>query len=251
MRSQAEPADPWFAPADKPGTNGGQAPWFLPAGRAGLHPDSITESWDDSGAEQAEPATRAAAAGAPPWGRESASAAGAEPPPWETGPWPGPGEEALAPRAPAGSGPDAPGLAADGLEPGRERRRFSRPVMLGGAGVVVLVVVVLIIVGVTGGSPGGCATYPAAVRQAYAHAMSDLSDHAPASVQGADLERAASLANASAVAAGNITARTALFAMASDLDDASTAVTDHRPLTPDLLQRLTADGSALPRSCPG
>jgi hypothetical protein len=38
--------------------------------------------------------------------------------------------------------------------------------------------------------------------------------------------------------------------MASDLDEAYTDVTRHRPVTSDLQQRLTSDGTALPRSCP-
>ena len=69
--------------------------------------------------------------------------------------------------------------------------------------------------------------------------MSDLSGHAPPSVQAADLERAASMANSSAAAAGQIRARTALFAMASDLDEASSDITKHRLVTSDLQQRLT------------
>jgi hypothetical protein len=124
--------------------------------------------------------------------------------------------------------------------------------MAGAAAVLVLIVAIVVIVVVTsGGSASGCATYPAPVRQAYARAMSDLSGHAPASVQAADLARAASTANSSAAAAGQITARTALFAMASDLDEAYSDVTKHRLITSDLQQRLTADGTALPRSCPG
>jgi hypothetical protein len=122
--------------------------------------------------------------------------------------------------------------------------------MAGAAAVLVLIgAVVLIVVATSGGSASGCATYPAPVRQAYARAMSDLSGHAPASVQAADLERAASVANSSAASAGQITARTALFTMASDLDEAYSDVTKHRLITSDLQQRLTKDGTALPRSC--
>jgi hypothetical protein len=236
-------ADPWFAPGPKlaapePET----AEWFLRAGRAGLLPDSMTESWDDNGSVLADRAGRAAAAGAPPWGPDSASAApdDGEPPPWETGPWPGPGEKAERQQ---------PLPAAGDPEPARERPR-SRLIMAAGAAALVLIVaIVVIVVATSGGSVTGCATYPAAVRQAYSRAMSDLSRHAQASVLGADLERAASLANASAAAAGQITARTALFAMASDLDGAYSDVTKHRPVASDLQQRLAADGSALPRSC--
>jgi hypothetical protein len=236
-------ADPWFAPGPKlAAPEADTTEWFLRAGRAGLLPDSMTESWDGDDSVPPDPAERVAAAGAPPWGRDSASAAADddELPPWETGPWPYPGEKAARQQ---------PVPAAHDPEPGPERPR-SRLIMAAGAAALVLIVaIVVIIVATSGGSATGCATYPAAVRQAYSRAMSDLSRHAPTSVLGADLERAASLANASAAAAGQITARTALFAMASDLDGAYSDITKHRPVTSDLQQRLAADGTALPRSC--
>jgi hypothetical protein len=122
--------------------------------------------------------------------------------------------------------------------------------MIGGAAVVVLIIAIVVIVIATSGPGTGCATYPAPVQQAYSRAMSDLSSRAPISVQAADLQRAASVANASAAAAGQINARTALFAMASDLNTAYSDVTKHRPVTSDLQQRLAADGTALPRTCP-
>jgi hypothetical protein len=253
-------ADPWFAPGPKLAGGSdpdwvadasGQAEWFLPAGRAGLLPDSMTESWDDNGSALADRAGPAEAAGAPPWGRDGASAGVGKPPPWETGPWPGPGEAAARPPALGAAGPSTAQTARGEPEPAREGRRRSRLIMAGGAGVLVLIVVIVVIVmAVSGGSAVGCATYPAPVRQAYARAMSDLSSDVPASVQAADLERAAAMANASAAAAGQITARSALFAMASDLDEAHSDVTKHRQVTADLQQRLAADGTALPRSCP-
>ena len=81
-----------------------QAEWFLPTGRAGLLPESMTESWDD---EPAGDAGRTEAAGAPPWAGEELAPAASSPPPWESGPWPGPG----------GGGP-AGLAAASGGEPG-------------------------------------------------------------------------------------------------------------------------------------
>jgi hypothetical protein len=120
---------------------------------------------------------------------------------------------------------------------------------VGAAALVIIVAIVVIVVTTSGGSANGCATYPVAVQQAYSRAMSDLGRHAPAPALGADLERAASVANAAAAAAGQITARTALFAMASDLDGAYSDVTKYRPVTSELQQRLAADGTALPRSC--
>jgi hypothetical protein len=253
-------ADPWFAPGPKteaaafptgPTGVGGQAEWFLPAGRAGLLPDSITESWDDTGSARPDRPHDHEAAGAPPWGSDGTSDAAGEPPPWETGPWPGPGEAAAQQPGLSAAHPDAIEPATGDLEPHRERPHRSRLVMAGAAAVLVLIVAVVLIVVATsgGGSASGCATYPAPVRQAYARAMSDLSGHAAVSVQAADLQRAASMANSSAASAGQITARTALFAMASDLDEAYSDVTKHRVITSDLQQRLTADGTALPRSC--
>jgi hypothetical protein len=257
-------ADPWFAPGPKVAApesdparaadSSGQAEWFLPTGRAGLLPDSMTESWDDdNGVARADRAERTEAAGAPPWGRDGASAGAGEPPPWETGPWPGPGE-AAARRSPVIAA-DRRAVEPAGGDPERsgERRQRSRLIMAGGgAAILVLIVATVVIVTTSSGSPAaGCATYPAPVRQAYARAMSDLSGRAPASQQAADLERAATVANASAAAAGQITARNALFAMASDLDEAYSDVSKHRPVTPDLQQRLMTDGTALPRSCPG
>ncbi|HYK70800.1 MAG TPA: hypothetical protein VEV45_22860 [Streptosporangiaceae bacterium] len=253
------PGDPWFTPGPKAayvdaglaGTDGDsvQGEWFLRAGRAGLLPESMTETWDEAGAAAEDRTHRASAAGVPPWGPDGAAATAGQPPPWEVGPWPGPGEEAT-------QRPWLPAAGPRGAEPAAEpsaglwRSQRSRLIMIGGAAVVVLVVVIVVIVMATSAGPGtGCATYPSAVRQAYARAMSDLSGHAPRSVQAADLERAATVANASAAAAGQQTARTAMFAMASDLDEASADVARHRQLTSDLQQRLTADGTALPRSC--
>ena len=237
----------------------GRAEWFLPTGRAALLPDSMTESWDDNGANGSHQAVRAASSGAPPWGRDSASGGAAEPPPWETGPWPGPGEPAARQPGPAVGGPAgaaqavAAGVAgaetAADPERAAERPQRSRLIMIGGAAVVVVVVLVVVIVVATSGSAAGCATYPVAVRQAYTQAMSDLGGGASASVRAADLERAATVANSAAAAASQITARSALFAMAGDLDEAFSDVMSHRPISPDLQQRLTADGTALPRSC--
>jgi hypothetical protein len=115
---------------------------------------------------------------------------------------------------------------------------------------VLVVIIVVILTGGSGGSGGGCGTYPAAVRQAYARAMTDLSGHAPASVQATDLGLAARRANASAASTGQISVRTALFAMASDLEQAHADVVAHRAVPADLQQHLAADGTALPGSCP-
>src|SRR5215469_7035092 len=123
-------ADPWFAPGPKVAAGeadpavaadaSGQAEWFLPTGRAGLLPDSMTESWDDNGSALPDRAGRAEAVGAPPWGSDGASAAVGEPPPWEIGPWPGHGEAAARRPALTAAGPGTAGRAEGDLVPGRE-----------------------------------------------------------------------------------------------------------------------------------
>jgi hypothetical protein len=123
---------------------------------------------------------------------------------------------------------------------------------LAGIGVVLVIVLVVVIVTATSGGPaGGCGTYPTSVRQAYGRAMTDLRSHAPPSVQSAAFAQAASRANASAAAAGQIAVRTAMFAMASDMNRAYADVAANRALPATLRQHLTADGTALPASCPG
>jgi hypothetical protein len=88
--------------APAPDDAGARAEWFLRTGRAGLLPESMTESEPDS----SRAAPRRATAGAPPWAGDQAGPITDAPPPWESGPWPGPaGEEAGAgPRA--GAGPE-------------------------------------------------------------------------------------------------------------------------------------------------
>jgi hypothetical protein len=117
--------------------------------------------------------------------------------------------------------------------------------------VLVIVIVVVVVTATSGGPAAGCGTYPAAVRQAYVRAMTDLRDHAPASVQSAAFALAASRANASAAAAGQIGVRTAMSAMASDMNRAYADVAANRALPATLRQHLVADGTALPASCPG
>jgi hypothetical protein len=258
-------ADPWFTPGPKQAAeaapdpadaeyarraeNEDTAAWFLRAGRAGLQPDSMTVSWADDAGSHPDRGPQPEAAGTPPWGAEPADSAAGAPPPWETGPWPGPAEAVRAAtelRAPALSAEPPIASTAAWL-----RRRRVQVGLAGAAGLVVVVVIIVVIVVATSGSPG-CGTYPSAVRQAYASAMSDLRAHAPTSVQAAAFGQAATQANAAAAAAGQIAVRTALFRMASDLDQAHADVLAHRAgaLPATLLQRLSADGTALPASCP-
>jgi hypothetical protein len=260
------PSDPWFTPGPKRPAEtepeasdaglfasleaDGPAVWFLPAGRAGLLPDSMTEPVANGTVTGAAEPAVGGAASTPPWGAEPTAAAGT-PPPWENGPWPGPGDRQQASRR-----PDPPTASGDLAERGAEavgaRRRPLQLALGAAAAAVVLVVLIVVIVTATSGGPGGgCAAYPAAVRQAYVRAMTDLRTHAPLAVQSAAFAQAASRANGSAAAAGQITVRTVLFTMASDLDQAHTDVTAHRALPAALVQHLTADGTALPASCAG
>jgi len=246
--------DPWFTPGPKQAaaaSAGDDSPeWFLRTGRAGLVPDSMMDTWQDETLPRADQPAQGEAAGSPPWGAQPTEAATGVPPPWENGPWPGHGDARPARRPdPASAGSDSAALgpvAAAGL------RRRPVQLALAGIGVVVVVVIIVVIVTATSGGPAGsCGTYPTAVRQAYVRAMTDLRTHAPASIQSAAFAKAASRANASAAAAGQISVRTAMFAMASDMNRAYADVVANRALPATLLQHLSADGTALPGSCSG
>lgn len=260
------PADPWFTPGPKrtsaappdasdaalapPAGGDKMGHWFLSAGRAGLLPDSMTDSSADGPLRSTDQTTQGEAASSPPWGPEATAEATGIPPPWENGPWPGPGDPAAASRRlrPPTASIDQ---AASEAEAASTRRRPVQLVFAAAAGAVVLVVIIVVIVVGTSGSPaGGCGTYPAPVRQAYVRTMTDLRGNAPASVQAAAFGQAASRANAAAAATGQIGVRTALFTMASDLDQAHADVIANRTPPPTLRQHLAADGTALPASCP-
>jgi hypothetical protein len=310
--------------ASPDGSGETQAEWFLPAGRAGLLPDSMTVIWDDDGTSTRDGGHdfRVEAAGAPPWAAEAADPAAA-PPPWETGPWPGPGggiagsgvrrrhgdddsvarTESVAGADSGGAadremGADSAGSTADDVpggaattnaawrsgaaagpggsrwsartvlvaglvplvipglvvgilglrRPGSQSVRTASWVAIG-ASLVWAVIIVLIVAGGAGGSAGACAGYPPAVHRAYDKAMTDLRDRAPASVLTADLGSAASLANVSAAAAGQIGVRTALFTMASDMAQARADVVAGRPVPAALRTHLSDDATAPSGSC--
>jgi hypothetical protein len=221
-----------------------------------------------------------AAGGAPPWAAEPAGSAEGAPPPWENGPWPGPG--APRPSRPAavprerpsrpGAGQDEPEfwtprtVLAAGLLPlvvpglvvgvlGLRRSSPGEPGRLASllalaASLVWAVVIVVLVVAVSGsGSSAGC-SYPAGVHQAYATAMADLRGGASTATQVTDLGAAASRANSAAAAAGDIAVRTALFAMAGDLQQARADVIAGKPVPPALRAHLAADGPALTAACP-
>jgi hypothetical protein len=258
----------------------------LPTGRAGLLPESMTvESDDDESAVSHE--ARVESAGAPPWAAVTPDALASMPPPWETGPWPGP--EALGARG-AGQATAASLARPDGTDPrgaspppGGGSRWTARTVLTAGLiplvvpGVVLGVlslrssagpavrraawlaigasiawaVIIVVVVASTGGGAGVCGGYPAGVRQAYQQVLSDFSKHAPRSVQAADLEIAASRANASAAAAGQVGVRTALFTMAGDMAQARADILARRPVPVALRQHIGQDGTIPAGSCAG
>lgn len=296
-------SDPWFSPGPKASAAwdpAATAEWFLPTGRAGLLPESMTVSSDEdeSGQPTAQYPAQVQSAGAPPWAGEVTGPTAEAPPPWETGPWPGPGgdrssqtADGLAPggtagasangwRAPAGTGrrspasrPQASGpwsartILASGLVPlvipglvagvlGVRRSSSGEPVRRASilaiaASLAWAVIIVLLVASSSGGSAGSC-VYPAAVHQAYAKVMADLGAHPRAAGEVADLGQAVSRANASAAATatGDISVRSALFAMAGDLQQAREDLIASRAVPASLRARLAADGSALTAACP-
>jgi hypothetical protein len=218
------------------------------------------------------------AAGAPPWAAEPAREVAGVPPPWENGPWPGPGGVLPESPAVAVSGRPAPSARQDeqagpvtprtvlvtGLLPlvvpglvvgvlGLRRSRAGEPgrraaVLAVVASLAWAVIIVVVAVASTGGSASGCG-YPANVHQAYASVMADIRGGAPASTQEADLAVAAGRANSAAAAAGQISVRAALFALAGDLQQARADVIADRVVPASVQARLASDGAALSASC--
>jgi hypothetical protein len=230
--------------------------WFLRTGRAGLLPDSVAISSNDETA----PEWRHEAAGAPPWASEGVQADG-EPPPWESGPWPGPGEErprqtytardrqARAPGAGSARGQGDTGrnwqaraALATGVLPlvvpgivlgvlGLRQARFSRSggiaSSLGiGLSVVWAVILGVVVFGSAGSTSGGC-TVPSAVRVSYAQVNRDLSAVSSGVSSGtlvADARLAAGQANTAAANARDVSLRGALAALARDLEQVQAEV---------------------------
>jgi len=116
---------------------------------------------------------------------------------------------------------------------------------------VVWAIVIAVLVAGSGSPAAGCVGYPGSVRAVYAKAMSDIDRKAPPAVEAADLATAASKANSAAANTTQIPVRAALFRMASDLQQVQADVVKSRPVPPDVLTTLKADGTTFPRSCPG
>lgn len=264
--------DPW---ANGHSDDGGHATeWFMRTGRAGLRPDSMTVAWSD---DEAAVQSRHEAAGAPPWAGEKIHTDGS-PPPWESGPWSGPGEEwpvasSADGAAAAGSRPGGqPGtanwqsraalltgilpLVVPGLVLGALGLRRARSSGAGrGASLlaIALSVVWAVVLGVlafgSGGSQPGCSV-PSSVHRSYGRVLSDLASGANRSVLSADMSTAAGQANAAAANATQLPLHNALFALASDLEVAQADLAGKDHDVPSSLQlRLTTDGTALTNSC--
>jgi hypothetical protein len=301
------PADPWFGPGPKPqgyqpldpdaldaagwpdpaaATAGPAEPqqadeWFLRTGRAGLLPDSVSEIWDD---EDTHVFTRLDTAGAPPWAGEQPAEQVEEPPPWESGPWPGPGEgRPVRPARAAPAGARRPGHdPADevgnwqatvavfaGIAPlillgavlgvlGLRRARTTgtgRLQSLLGIAFSAIWAVVLIIVLATGGQSGpGCSgSSQAAVHSAMAAVLHDLSAGAAVSTVETDLNRAISQTNTAAAAAQQVSARGALVTLTTGLERAMATIQgSHKAASYAALgTQLTADNAAMTRACNG
>jgi hypothetical protein len=255
--AEAEAApDPWFAPVTsgdataRPGVEvSDDTGWFLRTGRAGLRPDSMTESWEESGPGP----ERLRTTSAPPWaGDQSAGATGA-PPPWESGPWPGPGGEAPRPGGPGGTAPASPaaadtgnwqataaagasilplvlpGLALGilGLRRARVTRTGRAASWLAIAISVAWAVVLIVWLASSGGTTASaCGGYQSAVSIQVSQVLRDLSSNAPQNVLTADLRQAISQANNAAAQAQQVTARDAMATLTARL------------------QQVAADGSA-------
>jgi len=264
----------------------GQSEWFLRTGRAGLHPDSVPDwAGEQEDPPSADDEHRVTSAGAPPWAGETTDVSAGTRPPWETGPWPSPDDlrssgaraaderdhQAGLPASPNGAGPAGPAVrwpartvVTAGLVPlvvpglvlgvlslrqagGAAVRKASWLAI--GASLAWAVIIIVIAASVSGGPAASCSAYPPAVHQAYEKALADLSGHAPAAVQAADLETAASLANASAAAAGQIGVRAGLFTMADDMAQARADVAAQRPIPLALRQHLAGDGAVPSGAC--
>jgi hypothetical protein len=277
---------------DGDGTDGRPpAEWFLRMGRAGLLPESMTVSSDDG---EATGEWRYDAAGSPPWAGDVVVTDG-EPPPWESGPWPEPGDartrtpgsddgvprpdgvrpaaqgrlsqagQVAAPPTAAGANWQARAALITGLLPlvvpgivlgvlGLRRSKavgYGQAASLAGIALSVVWAVVLgfLVIG-SGGSPAAGCSVPRAVSTSYAQVMKDFSAGAAASAQSADVTAAAGQANAAAASAAQLPLRSALFALARDLEQAQSDLVGHdHTVSATLRRKLGADSSALTSAC--
>jgi hypothetical protein len=244
-------SESWFQPPANGAGDGGsheddwsQAEWFLRTGRAGLLPDSMTESWEDNGVA----GLRAATAGAPPWAGDAAPGQDA-PPPWESGPWPGPGE-AMSAQSRPGARPVSSPAAADtgnwqataavvsGLVPvvvpglvlgvlGLRRARVTGTGRTASWLAIVFSAIWAVVLAVwlaSAGSTasGACGNYQNGVSYAVSQVLHDLASGAPRSVVTADLHQAINQANAAAAGAQQVLGRNAMATLTASLQQVAT-----------------------------
>jgi hypothetical protein len=254
--------------------------WFLRTGRAGLSPDAVSEIWDD---EDTHVFARVDTASAPPWAGEQQDQAVEEPPPWESGPWPGPGEERPARAArPGGGQPQIRRKASDdagnwegtaalvtgilplvlpgavlgvlGLRRARTTGTGQIPSWIG-IGLSAIWAVILIVVLASGGSSGpDCsASSQAAVSGAMSTVLRDLGSNAPQATVTADLEQAMSQSNAAAAGAQQVSVRSAYVTLTTGLDRALATVDGSRSTSSyaALSSQLSADNAAITSACKG
>jgi len=269
-------SDSWFTPA-RNGTNGGagydgsQTDWFLRTGRAGLRPDSMTESWEDDGAA----GVRAPTAGAPPWASDAPAPGQDAPPPWESGPWPGPGEARPTAARPAGRPAQSPAAADTGNWQSTAAMVSSLvPVVVPGLALGVLglrrarvtgtgrtaswlaiafsgiwaVVLGVWIATVGSTTPGACGSYQDGVSHAVSQVLHDLGSGAPRSVVTADLHQAISRANTAAAGAQQVPARNAMATLTASLEQAA-AEASGRTSDAALHQQVAAAEAAMVSAC--
>jgi hypothetical protein len=264
----------------EPGVQSRADEWFLRTGRAGLMPDSVSDVWGD---EDTHVFDRPETAGAPPWAADQHDQDVEEPPPWESGPWPGPGEERPARQARSAGQPQIRRRASDDKENWQATAALVAgivPLVLPGAvlgvlglrraqstgtgrmpswigiGLSAIWAVVLIVVLASGGSSGpNCPTSSqAAVSGAMSTVLRDLSGAAPASTVTGDLEQAMSQANAAAATAQQVPVRSAYLSLTTGLQRALATVQGSSGSTRSyaaLSSLLSADNAAVTSACRG
>jgi hypothetical protein len=277
-----KPASPsWFEPA-APAAEAHTTEWFLRTGRAGLRPDSVTESWEDD--EESHATERPVTAANPPWAGDSSIVADDSPPPWESGPWPGPGEDhpvreqvrddaRTAQKAgpvpltgPAGNW-QATAALGTGILPlvipglvfgvlGLRRAAVAgvgRTWSLIGIGLSVIWAVVLAVYLATGGQAApACGAAENGVTSAVSQVLRDLGTAAPQSALTQDLRTAINQANSAAAASANqIGVRNALVGLTSGLQRAQQEATASPRRVSDATMRaqVDADLSAVTAAC--
>jgi len=194
---------------------------------------------------------RAATAGAPPWAGDVPAPGQDAPPPWESGPWPGPGEARPATARPATARPAArlaqspaaadtgnwqstaafvsvplvvPGLVLGVV--GLRRARVTGTGRTASWLAIAFSAIWAIVLGVwiaSAGSTAGdaCGSYQTGVSYAVSQVLHDLASGAPPSVVSADLDQAISQANAAAAGAQQVPGRNAMATLTASLEQAA------------------------------